>query len=218
MTGKKWLIVMVVLGLASFGGALVLTRMFSQSPELAKTEEMIRREEVEKKAQAGADLLKLAPREVDLEKLISDLRRKKRGLAQRLRALDEREKQVKIAADQLKTASLELENMRVQLAAPLVRLKGLIQSLEDTHVRIEQEEGEKLQAIAKTLASVAAERSSRIIVAMCAAGRVSDAAKILSNIPVRQRAKLLDSVTDESVTTRLLDELRTIEQAQEAGV
>ena len=214
MRGKKLLIVMIALGLVSFGGAFVLTQMLQGPPETAGSAETGGSAEDDSALAGGADREQLSGREVDLEKLIDDLQREKEELDQRLRALDEREQRITIAADQIKKASLELESMRVQLAAPLVRLKGLIQNLEDTRVLIPKEQVARLQDNAKTLAAMTAERSAGIITSMCAGERMDDAARVLWFVPDRDRAKLLGAMTDEKVTADLLDIVKKIRQEE----
>ena len=212
MRGKKLLVIVIVLGLVSFGAAFVLTQMFQGSPEVAKTEEMIRREKAEATALAGAELLNFAPRELELHKLIKDLRRKHDAHAERVLELDRREAQIKMAVTELKTDASTLETLRVELAAPLVRLKEMKQAIDKTRVVIRQEEDVKLKSLAKTFAAMVPERSGEIITSMCADERIDHAAKIVWYMADRDRAKLLAAITDAKVTAKLLDRFTKIRQ------
>lgn len=214
MSGKKMLIIMVVLGLVAFSGAFVLTRVFQESPETPESGKTGGGAESESTPLAGAETVMLSPREVALEKLISDLQHEKQQLDQRLRALNERKQRIAIAADQIKTASLELESMRVQLAAPLIPLKGLIQNLEATRILIRKEQVARLEDNAKTLAAMTADKSAGIVTSMCAGERMDDAARVVWFMPDRDRAKMLGAMPDDKVVAELLDRVKKIRQEE----
>jgi len=212
MSGKKLLVIMGVLGLVSFATAFVLTQMFRTAPEVRKTEEMIRQEQADRAALAGVETLKLGPREIELEKLIKELKRKRAELHQRTRNLEQREKRIQVAINQLKAEAAELETLRVQLAAPLVRLNELKQGIDKTRVMIAQSEDAKLKALAKTFAAMPPESSGGIITSMCADERIDHAAKIVWYMNDRDRAKLLAAITDAKVTGMLLERFTKIQQ------
>ena len=214
MSGKKLLIIMIVLGLVTFSGAFVLTRVFQESPETSGSGKTGGGAEAESTPLAGAETVMLSPREIALEKLIGDLQHEKQQLDQRLQALNERKQRITIAADQIKTASLELESMRVQLAAPLIPLKGLIQNLEDTRILIPKEQVARLQDNAKTLAAMTADRSAGIVTSMCAGERMDDAARVVWFMPDRDRAKMFGAMLDEKVVAELLDRVKKIRQEE----
>ena len=212
MSGKKLLVIMIVLGLVSFGAAFVVTQMFQEPPEVAKSPKEIRIEKEKQTALAGAELLKLGPRELELEKLIKDLTRKHDLHRRRMRQLDRREQQIKIAVAELKASSAALEAQRIELTAPLVRLKELMDDIRKDRVVIKLEEEEKLRSLAKTFAAMAAESSGSIITSMCTDERIDHAVKIVWYMPDRDRAKLLAAMTNPLARDKLLNKFTKIQQ------
>ena len=214
MGGKKLMIVMGVLGVVTFAAAFVLTQMLRPAAEPEISPREASREEARRMAVTGLESMQLGLRESKLENLINDLNRQKTELRLRNRAMDERERRIKLASGQLAEASRELESMRLQLAAPLVRLKGLKKSLEATRLIITREETVNLKGIAKTYEAMATDSSSKAFEAMCKGNQMKDAAKILQFMSDRGRAKLLSSMPDQALTAQLLDMMKTIRQEE----
>ena len=213
MSGKKMVIVAGVLGVVSFGGAFVLTQMFRPAPA-PDAQGPTTSQQAANLALSGLESMQMSVRESKLENLTSELNRQKMDLSKRSRQLDNRERQIKVAAGQLAEAARDLESMRLQLAAPLVRLKSLKESLEQTRLTISREETTNLKGIAKTYEQMSTESSSKVIEAMCTGNQIRDAAKILQFMSDRGRAKLLSSLSDQSLTARLFDMMKTIRQEE----
>jgi len=214
MSGKKLVIVAAVLGVVSFAVSFVLTQMFGPDPVLESTAVQTTAEQAKTMALSGLESMQLTVRESKLENLINELNRQKKELSRRSRALDDRERQINVAAGQLAEAARELESMRLQLAAPLVRLKSLKKSLDETRLIITREERVNLQGIAKTYEAMNTESSGKVIEAMCKGNQIRDAAKILQFMTDRGRAKLLSSLTDQALTAQLFDMMKKIRQEE----
>ena len=100
------------------------------------------------------------------------------------------------------------------MAAPLVRLKGLKKSLEQRRLIIAREETENRSRIAKTYEQMTTDSGSKVIEAMCKGSQIKDAAKILQFMSDRSRAKLLSSLSDQTLTAKLFDMMKTIRQEE----
>ena len=217
MSGKKLLVIAAVLGLMSFGVAFVLTQMFQTSPEVRKTAAEIEQEKADRTAQVGEEMLKLGPSEIELGKLIKELKRRKMELYERTRDLDEREKRIKMAATELKKDSIAMETLRVELAAPLVRLEQRMQALEQMLITIKEVEVANLKTMAKTFAAMSPEVSGPIVTSMCSDTRINRVAKIVFFMSDRDRAKLFGGIVDPTTRVKLIDEITKVTQQASKG-
>jgi len=213
MSGKKLIIIVAVLALASFGGTFVMTQMLQPKVEPVMTPEKLKRAEQDKTTLAGIEKTAMGDR-VQLGSLIEEVKRLKVKLTRETQALAEREKRIQISAGQLQEAARELESMRLQLAAPLVKLKGLKQELEETRLKITLEETANLKNNAKTLEQMKSDKASKMLEDMCKGSQMEDAARLLHFTNDRTKGDLLSNITDTTVTAKLFDMLKKIRQEE----
>ena len=159
----------------------------------------------------GGKPIKLRPDEKLTEGLIKELRSKLEQIKLRQRKLEERDHRLKIAEAVLKNEVEKLESLRVQLVAPLDRLKQAKKDLDDSRIRVAQEEAANLRVSAGIYDKMSAEESGPIFEGMVANQQLDDAVKILRFMSERTAAKLLGQLS-EDIARQLMEGLKRVQQ------
>jgi len=167
----------------------------------------------DEKALAAAAISALGPKEKVVEELTRELRQKIEEYRHKLAQFEKREKRLALATENLKKQASELDNLRIQLVAPLTRLKEAQAKLAQSRVMIKKEEEANLKKMAEIYAKMDAGEASKILVNIYDSGQESDAAIILHFMSQRSAAKLLAAISDKSLAARLCDRMKRIREA-----
>lgn len=208
MNGKKLIIVVGVLGVISFAAAFILTGMVSPSPQ--ETAEQDQAEPVSPEAAILAKADTLAPKGEYLEDMIRTVMQKDAEVRRRTKELDEREKRLKIAHDVLSKDAKTLDNLRVQLAAPLLRLKEMKREIDDSRIVIRTTEVENLKRMAKVYEKMSPDDGGATLTGLCKNSQVEDVAKLLHLMTEKGAAKILATMKDDKLTSELFKRLKSM--------
>ena len=154
----------------------------------------------------------LSADKTELRSLIKEIRAKREQYRMREQKLQQLEGQLRIARAALAGEAQKLESLRVQLVAPLDRLKQAKKDLEDTRIRIKQEEMLNLRATAGIYDKMSPEQSAPIFEEMCKNDQVNDAVWILRLMQARTAANVLGQIADKTVARQLMDGLKRVQQ------
>ncbi len=211
MSGKKMiLIVLIALAVASFGASFFVSGWMVGDKQVAaigaadgkKPDTLL----------AGVDPEKLSPKEQYLDDLIRDLKRKTSEYKRRERKLQEREKQVRIAREHLSREVERLDNLRVELIAPITRLKEAQAQIESARIRILQTEKTNLKWLASVYEKMDAAKGAGILERMCGNNKEDEAVKILRCMAERSAGKVIAEFTDQSLAARLCEKLKRVSE------
>ena len=102
----------------------------------------------------------------------------------------------------------------MELVAPLDRLKQAKKELDESRVRIEQEETANLRSAAAIYDKMSPEESGPVFESMCKNNQIDDAVKILRFMNERTAAKVLGQIqtSDKDAARKLTDGLKRIQQ------
>lgn len=160
----------------------------------------------------GSSEAALRQKERQLEELVRDLQGRIAECRRREEELAQREKRIAAAQDMLKTQAQELENLRIQLVAPLARLKEAKSELQQSQILVAQQEKENLKKTALIYEKMDAASGCRILEAMCANRQEADAVKILHYMSDRAAAKLLSEITDKQLAANLTEKMKQFKE------
>lgn len=208
MSGKKLIAIVGVLAVVSFTVAFFVTQMVSGPDGPAP-----RREEKKAQSPQAAELAvmeKLTLRGDQLEELMRTVKQKGEEVYRRNRQLDQREKRLTVAQDALRKDAQALDNMRVQLAAPLLRLKEMKAQIDNSRITIKRIEAANLKRIAKVYEKMPSEQGGAILTSMCRNNQIEDAAKILHLMSDKGAAKVFGAISDEKINAELFKRLKTM--------
>ena len=209
MSGMKLIIIIAVLGLMGFAGSFLVTQWLGGSAPPAGDQKA-------EQDQAGesplAQMESLTPKQRQLEELIRDVRNRIEELRHQGRRLDEREKRVRIAQQELNKEAQGLANLRVQLAAPLIRLDEMIKELDNSRLKITAEERVSLKRTAKIYEKMESEKGAEILVAMCGGRQFDDAVKIISYMSDKAAARILENITDKTLGPRIIEGMKKVRE------
>jgi len=216
------IVIVVVLGGVSFAASFFIGQLTSGPPQAAQATS----------GQAGQTAAELtAPsdmslpsgmteptihmKERELDYLIKELRLKLEAVAAREMQVDKREKRLALAEKLLKQQADELENLRLQLIAPLTRLREEQAKLRNALVTISQQEEANLKRTAKIYERMDPEKGGEIFTSMCRNNQEQDVVKILYFMSDRMAAKVLAAIADTQLAARLCESLKKVTQRQE---
>ncbi len=136
--------------------------------------------------------------ETRLKTLVYDVREKIREYETRLKELEAREKRLEIARKTLQNDLQKLDSLQIEMASTVAKLKAGKEELENSRIKIQQQEQENLAAIASAYDKMEPAQASDIIINMSklknsgseSAG-IDDAVKILYFMGERPKAELL---------------------------
>ena len=208
MNGKKLIVVVSVLAVASFTVAFLVTAMMSDSPQPASATSGDEKVGAQTAALAKAE--HLLPRGQQLEDLIRTVGQKIAEVDRRDRQLDEREKRLAVAQEALRKDAQALDSMRVKLASPLLRLKEMKAEIDSSRVIIRRTEAVNLKRIAKIYEKMPSEQGGATLARMCRNNQIDDAAKILHLMTEKGAAKILGAIPDDKINGELFMKLKAM--------
>lgn len=215
---KKRLIVFGGLLVVSFAASYVVSSLLSGGPPSGDTLEKTQPQAGAKQVDDRSALLAADGKPVVLsadqsmaKALVKDLRDRLNQVRQQQRRLDERQERLGIMQQVIAGEIQKLESLRVELVAPLERLKRRQEEIQRSRVLIEQEEAANTQRTAAIYSTMPAEASGVIFDGMCADNRVDEAAKILRYMEERSAAKALAAMKQENAN-RVTDAMKRIRQ------
>ncbi len=213
---KLRIIILVTVGLAAFGGAMMFT-LSRQSQEPDTDDGDMTAETPSDPTDLLAGVARQAaeqvqPTEAELHHLVNELREKRRELDRRRRELDERERHLAIAEDLLDKQAEELEDLRLRLVAPLTKLRETTRELQERRELITKQEQANLRSIADKYERMDERAGAEILVSMVENDQKSDAASILYYLSERSAARMLGAIDDRQLAARLVDRMKRIEE------
>ena len=208
MSGKKLIVIVGVLAVVSFTVAFFVTGLVSSPSEPAplRAGEKVQSPQTVELAQ----MEKLTLRGDQLEELMRAVKQKSEEVYRRNRQLDEREKRLTVAQDALRKDAQALDNMRVQLAAPLLRLKEMKAEIDGARITIKRIEAANMKRIAKVYEKMPSEQGGAILTGMCRNNQIEDAARILHLMSDKGAARTLGAISDAKITAELFKRLKTM--------
>ena len=216
MGGKKGLIILVGIAVLRFAGSLGVTLMMGKpGPKPEAPDKNAAAAAAAQQASllaAGMPAETVQPKEKLLDDLVRELRVKIQDHQRKEQRMEEQETRIRLAQDSLDKQGKELENLRIQLVAPLGRLKEAQTELERSRVLVTQEERANLKKTAAIYEKMDATAGGKILEIMCGNKQEDDAAKILSYMSERSAAKLLAEITDKTIVARLCDRMKRIRE------
>lgn len=212
---KKRLLLILILLLVSFGISFGLSAWLGRSAPAGR--DALEDAAIQVADDQGGALgidgkpVQLRPDEKITEGLIKELRNRLEQVKLQQRKLEEREHRIKITEAVLKSEVEKLESLRVQLVAPLDRLKQVRKDLDDSRIRIQQAEAANLRVAAGIYDKMSPEESGPIFEGMVQNRQLDDAVKILRFMTERVAAKVLGQLSEETAR-QLMEGLKRLEQ------
>ena len=218
---KKFILIILVLGLVSFAGAFTFKWFTKPTPEeqiikpevlTSGTPEVTNDNLFQYKTDAitGNDsepkTMTRYMSEQQLKNLVNDLQNKMREYENKLQRLKVDEQRLELVQDMLKKEIEKLSNLQVELASTTANIKNERDKLINSRLEIERTETNNLASIAATYDKMDATSASMIFANMCTASESAteqgeqvnkyddsfdDAVKILYYMTDRTKAKLL---------------------------
>ena len=210
---KKMLIITIVLGLLSFGGAFAIGLLSNAKNSSAKdtmqpipAQEQTQERQVDTIPAVEGTAVTISMSEHQLKNLIHDLRVKMQDYEQKVQALSQREQRLQMAQDVLKQDINKLTNLQTALSSITANIKSEQEKLLKNKLEINRIEKTNLVQIAGTYDKMDSASAGKIITRMCktaegntdqsrsaelAGAGYDDAVRILYYMTDRTKAKLL---------------------------
>ena len=208
MFDKKFLMILGILVVVSFGGALAVSMLFGGP---AATTEKAPPKQASTGPRAVLDELgaarptaQVSARQEQLRELIKDLELRINEYKRKAERIEQREQRMAIAETNLKRRAEELEKLRTELIGPLTRLKGAMAQLDSARVNVAKEERTQLLRIAASYERMDPIKGGVILASMYLGGQKNDVAKILYYMSERGSAKLLAEIEEKDPETQQL--------------
>jgi len=215
MLANKKLIILISLAVVGFAASFVASMFLGGAPRPAGAQQRAQtaRQTGSLMAQlAAGGLGEMRPRDKELEELVKELRQKIDLCRQKEIELQEEEKRIGMARRQLRDQAQELEALRIQLVAPLARLKEAQVQMRRTRVLVTRQEQANLKKIAAKYEKMDSTAAAEIMTEMCANKQMDDPVKILFLMSDRSAGKVLAAMTDRKLAARMLAQMKRIEQ------
>jgi flagellar motility protein MotE (MotC chaperone) len=214
---KKVAIVLVLLGLVSFGASFGVSALLKPSHQQAggpstQPAERARADLAVASLLGGGGSESVRLKESQLDELAKQIGQKMADLSRREARLDEREKRLAMAEDVLRKEAQDLDNYRVQLVAPLTRVKEAQAELEKLQLKIAAEQKVNLKKTAAIYEKMESAAAANILKTMSDNRQEDDAVKILHFMSERSAAKVLGELTDKALAARLTEKLKRISE------
>jgi flagellar motility protein MotE (MotC chaperone) len=214
MTGKMRLMILIALGVVSFGAALVISTMTGAQ---SGTNVSPGGQEATGKTAQEAPVIDMSigtpedsARREELTVLIREVRARLAECRDKQAELDGREKRLAIARETLDEQAKGLEQLRVEIVAPLARLKEVQEQLRASRITIAKEELENLRKIALIYQSKDSTAAAETIIAMCKNNQEDDAVKILFFMSERSAGKVLSEIQDRALVANIYEHMKRI--------
>jgi len=218
MSGKKRWIVLLGLAAAGFGVSFALSVFLVGSGETPTSQNasltggLVPPDAAGAKASTPVGLAAISPKAGELAGLIKEVRHKIAACQDKERKLQEQEKRIRLAQEMLDTQAEELEKLRMELVAPLARLKEIQDQIRQSRLSVSKRELVNLKRIAAIYDKKDSVAAAETMTAMCANGQEADAVKILFFMTERTAGKVLAEMSDRKLVAQLYDKMKRIEQ------
>jgi len=219
MTGKRRIIILAALAVVSFGLSFVVSSWMG-GPSAPKS--VLTAQQDLSQYQQGAELAtaegtpprraSIALAEKELADLIKEVRLRIDSCKKKEKDLEKREKRIRQAGEMLKQQAQELEALRMQLVAPLGNIREAIAELENSRIRISEEEQANIKRIAAICEKMDPASGSEMLMGMCQNKQEDDAAKILRYMSERSAGKLLSEMSNKDLAARLCEKLKVLQE------
>lgn len=218
MRGKKRIIILAVLGVLSFAASYVVSGWLSgkkagpalQEPSRQAQQGLLEIGEIP--TPASVQPVTISMKERELDRLAKELRLKISVCNAKQREMEKQQKRIQLAEELLAKHAKELETLRVQLVAPLTRLREAKADLESTRVLIAKREKANLKHTAAIYEKMDTASGSEILAGMCKNKQEDDVVKILFYMSERAAAKLLAEIPDKDIAAGLCQKLKKIQE------
>jgi len=217
---KKMIIIILGVGLLSFGGAFSFA-FFVRPPQAKSPDEPERPKDAVAEAETQTQQLPIKTNQVidtgainttksmteqQLKNLIHDLRKKMQDYENRLQVMKVEEERLQTAKNVLQEDIEKLHSLQIELASITVNLKSERDKLIKSRIEIDQSEQTNLISLAASYDKMDSSSASKIVTNMCMSeesetgqkkqikensGSFDDAVKILYYMSERTKAKLL---------------------------
>jgi flagellar motility protein MotE (MotC chaperone) len=211
MSGKMRLIIIGVIGLASFVACFVLSLVTGGGSPAPTRQEGVMESGGVAEAAIGK-LQNLSPKERELDGLIKEMRREIKAYEGKKRDLRLMERRISLAQETLAQQAKNLEDLRIEVAASLTPLKEARAKLERERIRISREEAKNLKQIAAVYEKMRADSCAETIAEMVKSGRDGVAVGILRAMDERSTAKVLSEMSDKKMAADLSEMMKRIRE------
>ena len=227
----KKILIMLVLGIVSFGGAFGVGLLTNGPQEAAaatedrttenstggaganSTETVVDTVPVNPLAQGSSDPQR-SMTEKQLKTLIYDIRSRMEELSSRELDVEVREERLKMTMDELNSNIDDLNDLRVKLTSTVTSLQQQKDALEQTIVKISITEKKNIQKTAVIYDKMQASSAAEIMVNMSTSSQLDYAVKILYYMSERTSAKVLAEIgkNEPALAALISDQLRMIQE------
>jgi flagellar motility protein MotE (MotC chaperone) len=220
MKGKKRIIILAGLGLASFGASFFLSGKLLPKPpgpestDVAEFGSMPDPEDAVLNDLASAQGARLKPREQQLDDLIRELRTKMRELDRRERDLDEREQRLEEASHQLRKQADQLKSVHMEMVASLKPLREARAELLKGRAMIRAQEQANIESAAKMWEKMDPAQGARLLLEMFKVDQELAATKIFRSMNEKARAAILDEMRDMTPAVEIIRKQLTVLREQ----
>ena len=217
MKGKKRIIILAVLGALSFAASYLVSGWLSggkaePGPQLTADQAQQGLLEIgEVPTPTSVQPVTISMKERELDRLAKELRLKIGAYNAKQRELEKQQKRIHLAEELLANQAKELETLRMQLVAPLTRLREAKADLENSRVLIAEIEKNNLKHIA-TIMDKDTTSASEILSGMYKNKQEDDVVKILFYMSERTAAKALAEMPDKDIAAGLCQKLKKIQE------
>ena len=215
---KKRLIILIALAIISFAASYLISGWLgkedpipSQQPsdDQATPDQMVIGVPP---APGSVEAATIRMKERELDRLSKELRLQISTFRDKQKEQEEREDQIKETGKLLAEQVKELEVLRMELVAPLNGLKDAKEALENTRVRVNQQEKLNLKRTATIYEKMDPVKGSGILIAMCNNNQEDDVVKILFYMSVKKAAMLIAEIPDPKIASDLFQKLKKIQE------
>jgi len=203
MFEKKFLMILGILALVSFGVSMVVSMRFAgpDAPGAGGPAKRSPAGQATLLAELGAAKppKALLARQQQLQELIKDLELRVNEYKRKADRLAQREQRVNLAERNLQRRTEELEKLRTQLIVPLTRLKDAMAELKSVQDTVDKDQKAALTRIAASYERMEPAKGGGILAEMYRSGQEKDVARILYYMSERASAKLLAELGNEHI-------------------
>lgn len=223
----KKILIMLVLGIVSFGGAFGVGLLTNgpQEAAAATADGTVENSTANSTATAvdtvpanplarGSSDPQRSMTEKQLKTLIYDIRSRMEELSSRELDVEVREERLKMTMDELNSNIDDLNDLRVKLTSTVTSLQQQKDALEQTIVKISVTEKKNIQKTAVIYDKMQASSAAEIMVNMSTSSQLNYAVKILYYMSERTSAKVLAEIgkNEPALAALISDQLRMIQE------
>ncbi len=216
MAGKLKIIILVVLGLVSFGGSYFIFGYLRPEPVPVSQLEGDPNQQAVGESVIFTQPVSISLKERELDDLIRELNFKIDASNKKEQEFTEREKRIQLAAENLRKQAQEIEAIRTRLIAPdgpIALAEQARARLEQTRIRISRDEQVNVQKLAEQYDKMEASSASEMLITMCEE-RKNDVVKILYYMSARKSAQVFSEMSDKALAAQLCGLLLEVQQQE----